>query len=497
MIEENRVFGNFINCDEIMPIQELDMVYIRKDIVLEDENDGNPLYSYTEVILSPYQYKQIKDKYSADEIFEHKKEILSIKELIEEENDRYYDFDKTDKIQLLSAENEVKSTENGTFEIDPRAITYGNTFQDSSKPSYDIKSTIYSSENFNIYNSAKNILYVANGFPFKVRGTNVVNQGAVIGEFNRGRCMFIANKRISVSWNYTITENTNPLATIQFQSGGPVYTSLSSRSTAINGQYNGSFSPQIPKTNFDGTCDVRLDNFDGLLVINAMQIELNAKSPTEYEPYEEYLMTLADVPQGIMSGNSIAECWDSFDYKTNTVSKFWNTVILNGNEFWSLSATQGVDYMVFYAISAFPNKKTGIGLVSCCNKLKNYPNFSDILVNEGFWHQNVANWAIMFSIKRDRLVTQDVAGFKTWLSTNNLTFLYQLQNPTAHAVTRTGNIVPYPNVNHISQNRRNYDIKCLLNLSVTFYPPFDINIYRIAFYPKTVDIKVIGTRGEE
>lgn len=99
--------------------------------------------------------------------------------------------------------------------------------------------------------------------------------------------------------------------------------------------------------------------------------------------------------------------------------------ILNGNENWSIAPSNyavpaSEDYIVF-ALGMYQAQK--INTKYLCNSLPYYSFSSNTatFANRGELITSGASYVtLMIQILKNRLITEDVQGFKTWLSTNNI-----------------------------------------------------------------------------
>lgn len=135
--------------------------------------------------------------------------------------------------------------------------------------------------------------------------------------------------------------------------------------------------------------------------------------------------------------------YDSID--TNGVlTRNCGQVILNGSESWSVDPKISANTINFYLPtgSGYANvPKTTVAsksdkLVSISQEMGYNNNI------EGIW-QNDSNNTLYITINKSKLATQDVAGFKIWLASNNVTVVYQLATPTTENSNKTLNLTAY------------------------------------------------------
>lgn len=150
-------------------------------------------------------------------------------------------------------------------------------------------------------------------------------------------------------------------------------------------------------------------------------------------------------------------------------------VVLNGSENWGLSQTQ-TNTLRFINITILQN-----GLATSNNKIIcNMFTTSGTTDNDDYEH--IRNAIIEYPtylfvlINKTRLATQDIAGFKSWLSTHNTTVYYILNAPTTEEIAESNyptlynqlnNIKLYEGVNHLTfTNESGLDVE------------FDIEYYK-------------------
>lgn len=158
-----------------------------------------------------------------------------------------------------------------------------------------------------------------------------------------------------------------------------------------------------------------------------IQLEENSKS-TSYEPYYKKKISfnieepLRSLPNGISD-----EITDD-----GRLIRRVGKVVLNGSEKWVTSGYTNQDNTMAFA-SIFTKKCFGkfgeIGVM--CPDFKSLPlTVDDLLTDtEVFMEESTSNNKVLMRVNRDRLVTQDINGFKQWLSQNLTTVYYELAEP--------------------------------------------------------------------
>lgn len=153
----------------------------------------------------------------------------------------------------------------------------------------------------------------------------------------------------------------------------------------------------------------------------------------------------------VIGGVTILKAVDPNDYTKTEVESYWKVnklpngtkdeildngfvlqnvgkIVLNGTENWVLSSTF-IEHISF----AVQNVLTNSGIVSSDTNtaISNYFNQnSEYYLEESFRSAYINNQGILINIRKDRLTSVDVNGFKLWLQSNNLEIYYELQDPT-------------------------------------------------------------------
>lgn len=172
-------------------------------------------------------------------------------------------------------------------------------------------------------------------------------------------------------------------------------------------------------TNEDDTIFINYNNNGNICIKN---IQLESDEYTQYEPYKppQFLSyQLATPLKGINDTKDIIDV--ESNKRTNNITtfvlddKYANTI--------ELSAIKEKT-CVFLLPSANIFNSDNI----LCNRLKNDRNKDEELFNQ------YQDGTIFIAINKDRLETQDVAGFRKWLKDNPLTFIGSATTPTQEAL---------------------------------------------------------------
>lgn len=115
--------------------------------------------------------------------------------------------------------------------------------------------------------------------------------------------------------------------------------------------------------------------------------------------------------------------YDYIDFNKGKIIRNVEVVTFDGSadENWALSSIQHTNNIRFYIVP-FPGR---LNLLVLCNKLPYIKNMGD----EDLMGISYTN-SIDIQLNKSLLSTQDLNGFKTWLSQNPITVYYQLPTPT-------------------------------------------------------------------
>lgn len=164
-----------------------------------------------------------------------------------------------------------------------------------------------------------------------------------------------------------------------------------------------------------------------------VQLEQNTKH-TDYEDYKQHKRELKLPFEGGLKGLPNG-AKDLIYNKENGcyVRKNIEKTIFNGNihESWYNANVETEEYITFYT----PMKLGGINGYS--NLFTNNPSIiNNTYIGEGFYPSTQYN-VIYFKIKKSKLESQDVTGFKKWLQTNPITVYYELAEPVETKISDT------------------------------------------------------------
>ena len=125
-------------------------------------------------------------------------------------------------------------------------------------------------------------------------------------------------------------------------------------------------------------------------------------------------------------------------------------IILNGSENWGTrSENNGSGTLCFRDLGYDGTPFYMANGVGYCNNFNVLTDFNRDVEHLRF--TDVSKIGINIQIKADRLSTQDVEGFKQWLSNNPTTVVYQLATPIYEEITDI-TLTTYTDITHISNN---------------------------------------------
>jgi hypothetical protein len=161
-----------------------------------------------------------------------------------------------------------------------------------------------------------------------------------------------------------------------------------------------------------------------------MQITKGAEIQ-DYEPcvYTDYNITL---PSNFMLAsltNGVSDSIDSVGLCTQKIVKS----VLNGSENWSLR-TVGTNTLEFLCSNALPNHVDNSIDNILCDRFIISSSSSDVEHIRSSSGSLYKDYVVLY-INKSRLVTQDVAGLKTWLSSKPITVYYETTNVTTTKIT--------------------------------------------------------------
>lgn len=155
------------------------------------------------------------------------------------------------------------------------------------------------------------------------------------------------------------------------------------------------------------------------------QLKIQIEEGTQVTSYEPYFESTHNVylNSPLLKGD-VLECRSDGVYHVHNMGK----VVLNGSESWLLAGgdyNSGVNITFKLILEKAPQPSWANSEYLICDKFisKTGANGAWLGVSESIV---TSNNNLLICIERSKLITQDVAGFKTWLQTNPITVAYEL-----------------------------------------------------------------------
>ena len=160
-----------------------------------------------------------------------------------------------------------------------------------------------------------------------------------------------------------------------------------------------------------------------------MQFEQGTQA-TSYEPHKSNILTVNEP----VELRGIGDVKDTLNCLTGEVTERIGEIVLDGSENWVRRTTEDnqdgfEDTICFYYRATNMTEEYGLRPQVLCDRF-NYVNGGYYITGESVSsYKDVAygNRDIFIRIKRERLETEDLDGFKKWLKTNILTVQYPIE----------------------------------------------------------------------
>ena len=158
---------------------------------------------------------------------------------------------------------------------------------------------------------------------------------------------------------------------------------------------------------------------------------------TTYEPYKEYTKTLY-LNSPLLEGDTIEQSGNNIIHNHR-----YGKVVLDGSddESWILHDNQPSDTSLIRFLIEMSSKKAGSFNI-ICDKMSigsldgNFENINTECISG-----HPVGVAINIWVKKGKLSTQDVAGFKKYLQQNPITVVYELAQPTQEIISTDDNLL--------------------------------------------------------
>lgn len=173
--------------------------------------------------------------------------------------------------------------------------------------------------------------------------------------------------------------------------------------------------------------------------VNNIQLE-KGDTVTSYEPFKSNILT---VNEDVVL-RKVGDVQDTLDCLTGEVTERIGEIVFDGSENWVRRTTEDSkdgfeDTICFYYRTTNMTEEYGLGPQVLCDKF-NYVGMGYNKTNESissYKDVRYGNRDIFIRIKRERLETEDLDGFKKWLKTNILTVQYPIEK-----VVKTVDLMP-------------------------------------------------------
>lgn len=234
----------------------------------------------------------------------------------------------------------------------------------------------------------------------------------------------------------------------------------------------------------------------GVLPSNAKYIRFTVSSESTNEqleggtvatPYEEYKddkvnITLKNPIRSLPNGVA-----DEVDIENGKVIRRIGKVLLNGSENWSKSSLAVDGYLGFYIVISGLKISTinPSNYLTSNFRVATYSDWSDLKKDE--FLEVTTGGSLGIRINSTKIPTQDVSGFKTWLSQNPTTVYYELATPIEETIETTSNSIrTYDDLTNIFLLNNEFDTEISCKIPTGVNEIFDAR-------KSTVKNKTFGT----
>lgn len=206
--------------------------------------------------------------------------------------------------------------------------------------------------------------------------------------------------------------------------------------------------------------------------------------------FEEYKAQTIDVD---LKGNELCSIGDTKDILDISVTgdteinKKIGKRIFNGTENWTLQSINSHDIANFKI--TLDDYVGGSNILAMCDTFSPQTTLIADTTNEGF-HLN-ASKILFIRIKKSRCST--VEEFKTWLSTHNVTVIYELATPETINLSPTNPLYLYDGINHLT-NDNNADMVAKMVKSTMFLKTSNLYVNQGQSNEKIFNLKIPALR---
>lgn len=160
-------------------------------------------------------------------------------------------------------------------------------------------------------------------------------------------------------------------------------------------------------------------------------------SDVAFKPYEMEMKSISLVNYGLDGLAGVKGVTDQLNSIKNTAIKRFGKYAFTGRENFIAYSSQTEDYFCAYLekTDIKPNGK------AICNNFANKSIWSPASKSEGIELSTTKGTNVIFiKIKSDKLVSNDIEGFKAWLKVNSTTVYYELLEPIETQLTQNINL---------------------------------------------------------
>jgi len=174
---------------------------------------------------------------------------------------------------------------------------------------------------------------------------------------------------------------------------------------------------------------------------DALTIEEKLSSLYQFEegstatPYEPYKTNILSCNEDVAL-RGIGDVQDTLDCLTGELTERIGEIVLDGSENWNINY-QGNSDLITFSLNQFPTNIAEHSFNNCKNFLisDSLPIVTDYQNNKGILsHRIGGNHWVVITVNRSDLISEDVVGFKHFLSTNPVTIQYQLATESIKTV---------------------------------------------------------------
>lgn len=265
---------------------------------------------------------------------------------------------------------------------------------------------------------------------------NITKEHFLSGSVQQGEALKI-NIKVKPNTNYICSSNcphNSAKASLYFNGTSSTFNGVSGNSSKIaisdtEGNlylYIRNISEDFPMDNF----------FNGVYYIQIEEVKEGQTQPTPYEPYQsDAKIYYLDEPIGC-SPNGVADTIE----ENKVVIRNGSTTLV-GTENWQLNGV--VDNRIGFSL--IKNGVTKTPSTPCISDTLPWNSIGTNRINTGYG-------AIYVFLDKEKLVTPDVEGFKSWLKVNPTTVYYELETPIIIPLDEKLTLKTFDTTTHITSN---------------------------------------------